>query len=126
MLILALALIVSACTSGEITPPAVIGDWELQGGTLADGPFPIVEGNRITIDFADDGTVGEVSACNSYGGTYVADAEDLVIGDELASNAMGCAPAVMDSEAAFLAVLREPLTYVVNGDELTIDHSSAG
>jgi heat shock protein HslJ len=124
MLVLPLALIVSACTSGEITPPAVIGDWELQRGTMAGDPFPIVEGHRITLGFSDDGTVGGVSACNSYGGTYVADGEDLVIGEELASTAMGCAPDVMASEAAFLAVLRTPLTYVVNGDELTIEHSA--
>ncbi len=121
----ALLLIAAACSSPEVTPPGVLGDWELREGTRAGMPFPMVEGSRITIGFAADGTVGGVAACNSYGGTYVADGEDVIIGDELASTAMACGePGVMESEAAFLAVLRAPLTYVVDGDELTISHSS--
>ena len=123
-LIAALLLIVAACTSGEVSLPGVIGDWELQRGTAGGNPFPIVDGHRITLNLSDDGTVGGVAACNSYGGTYVADDEDLIIGDQLSATAMGCEPGVMDSEAAFLSVLREPLTYTANGDELTINHST--
>jgi heat shock protein HslJ len=124
MLIAGLLLVVSACSSREITPPGVLGDWELQRGTSGANPFPLVEGHRVTIGFAEDGTVGGVAACNSYGGTYVADGEDIIVGEELASTAMGCAQPVMDSEAAFLAALREPLTYVVDGDEMTIGYSA--
>ncbi len=124
LVLAALVLIAGACTSRGITLPEVIGDWELKAGTVAQNPFPLVPGHRITMNLADDGTIGGVSACNSYGGTYVADSEDLIIGDELASTAMACEPAVMESEAAFMAVLREPLTYTVSDDELTIAHST--
>lgn len=119
----ALLVMLSACSAREVTPPPVIGDWELQRGTTAGNPFLIVEGHRITINFSEDGTVGGVAACNSYGGTYVADGEDVIIGDELASTAMGCAQLIMESEAAFLAVLREPLTYEVTDDELALAYS---
>ncbi len=123
MLIALMLLVTSACTAAEVDLPELIGDWELLGGTVGGDAFPVVDGHRITMNFADDGAVGGVAACNSYGGTYVADDEDLIIGRELASTAMGCEPGVMDSEAAFLAVLGEPLTYAVSGDELTISHS---
>ncbi len=94
----------------------------MTGGTLAGAPFPLVDGHRITISFSDDGSMGGVAACNSYGGTYVADGEDVIIGDELASTAMACGePGVMDSEQAFLTALRGPLTYVRNGDVLTVE-----
>lgn len=122
--ILALLVIVSACSARETAPPALIGDWELERGTTAGNPFPIVGGHRITVTFSDDGTVGGVAACNSYGGTYVADGEDVIVG-ELASTAMACGePGVMESEVAFLAVFSEPLTYTVSDDELTIRHSA--
>lgn len=123
MLIALMLLVTSACTAAEVDLPKLIGDWELLRGTVEGDAFPVVDGHRITMNFSDDGTVGGVAACNSYGGTYVADDEDLIIGRELASTAMGCEPRVMDSEAAFLAVLRESLTYSVSGDELTIIHS---
>lgn len=122
-LIAVMLLATTACTAAEVDLPELIGDWELLRGTVEGDAFPIVDGHRITMNFSDDGTVGGVAACNSYGGTYVADDEDLIIGRDLASTAMGCEPRVMDSEAAFLAVLRLPLTYTVNGDELTIVHS---
>ncbi|MDH3249125.1 MAG: META domain-containing protein [Acidimicrobiia bacterium] len=123
MLIALMLLVTSACTAAEVDLPKLIGDWELLRGTVEGDAFPVVDGHRITMNFSDDGTVGGVAACNSYGSTYVADDEDLIIGRELASTAMGCEPRVMDSEAAFLAVLRESLTYTVSGDELTIIHS---
>ena len=122
LILAAFVVTIAACTSGEISLPAVVGDWELKAGTLDGNPFPMVEGHRITMNLSDDGTVGGVAACNSYGGSYVADAEDLIIGDELGATAMGCEPRVMDSEAAFLSVLRDPLTYTLSGDELTITH----
>lgn len=123
LLLIALLLISVACTSREITLPEVVGDWELQTGTLGANPFPLVEGHRVTMNLSDDGTVGGLAACNSYGGTYLADDEDLIFANDLSSTAMGCEPAVMDSEAAFLAILRQPLTYTVNDDELTVVHA---
>lgn len=114
-------LILGACSAPDTTPPGVIGDWVLTEGILREAPF-LVQGHRITISFSDDGRVGGVAACNSYGGAYVADGEDLIVGEELASTAMACeGPGVMESEQAFLTALRRPLTYVRNGDVLTIE-----
>lgn len=117
-----LCLLLVACSTVDDTPPGVIGDWVLTDGIVAGAPLPIIDGHRITISFSADGSVGGVAACNSYGGSYVADGEDVIIGDELASTAMACGePGVMESEEAFLSALRGPLAYVRAGDGLTIE-----
>lgn len=122
-----LALVVSSCSTPDPNPPALIGDWEMTGGTLAGAAFPLVEGNRITISFSPDGSVGGVAACNSYGGSYVADGEDLIIGEDIASTAMACEREVMESEQAFLSALRfqGPLTYTRTPDTLTVEGPDA-
>lgn len=122
---IALALMVAACGSGssgsQPSAPGVIGQWELVEGTLDGAPFPVVDGFRITMNVAPDGTLGGTSACNSYGGSYVADGEDIIVG-ELASTAIGCVPEVMESERVFMSVLRLPLEYERTGDELVLRH----
>jgi heat shock protein HslJ len=126
LLIAALSIAIASCSMPEASPPGLIGDWEMTGGTLAGAPFPLVDGHRITITFSEDGSVGGVAACNSYGGSYVADGEDVIIDDELASTAMACGEAgVMESEQAFLSSLRGPLAYVRTGDVLSIEGSGA-
>lgn len=120
---IALALLVAACGSGvsesQPSDPGVIGQWELIEGTVDGAPFPVVEGFRITMNVESDGTLGGTSACNGYGGSYVADGEDLIVG-EISSTAMGCTPEVMESEQAFMSFLRTPLEYEQTDDELVL------
>ena len=122
---IALALLVAACGSGssgsEPSTPDVIGQWELVEGPVDGAPFPVVDGYRITMNVEPDGTLGGTSACNGYGGSYVADGEDLIVG-ELSSTAVGCSPEVMDSEQAYMSVLRLPLESERTGDELVLRH----
>lgn len=116
-------LLVSACasspTSDTVALPGVVGDWQLVDGTLDGEPFPLVDGFRITMMVAEDGTIGGTAACNGYGGSYVADGEDLIV-SEVAHTEMGCQPEVMQSEQAFLSALGQPLTYEVAGGSLLI------
>lgn len=120
---IALALLITACGSGDgdqASIPGVVGQWALVEGTVDGAPFPIVDGFRITMNVEPDGTLGGTAACNSYGGSYVADGEDLIVG-EIGSNAMGCLPEVMESEQAFMSFLRRPLEYERTGDELVLE-----
>lgn len=120
--LLVFAMTVMACSSPEVSPPplGLVGDWEMVGGQVEGRPFPLVDGFRITANFEADGTFGGTAGCNGYGGTYVADSEDLIVGRDVASTAMGCDGPVMESEAAYLTFLRQPLTYERFGDRLTI------
>jgi heat shock protein HslJ len=77
--------------------------WTLVRGTGPGGAVPVVDDWPITITFDDD-SVGGRAACNSYGGTYQLTDGDLSIG-ELSATAMGCEPAPMEAESAFLGAL---------------------
>lgn len=118
-----IAALIAACGSGaseeQLAAPGIVGQWELVEATVGGAPFPMVDGHRITLNVEPDGTLGGVSACNSYGGSYVADGEDLIVG-EVSSTAMACEPEVMESEQAFVAILRMPLEYERSGDELVL------
>ena len=122
-----IAVALTACSTPDPSPPplGLIGDWELVSGELDGLPFPMVDGYRITVSFEADGSFGGTAACNGYGGSYVADTEDVIIGDEMFSTAMACEGPVMESESAYLGVLRNPLTYERAGDALTIRSDNA-
>lgn len=122
MILGVLALVAAACGSDADEPAAaigVIGEWELTGGTVDGAAFPMVDGRRITLNVSDDGTVGGTAACNSYGGTYVADTEDF-IASQLFQTEMACEPETNASEASFMRAIGQPLTYVADPDRLTL------
>ncbi|MGI9623005.1 MAG: META domain-containing protein [Acidimicrobiales bacterium] len=84
--------------------PGIAGtSWLLLEGVGADGEVPLVPGWPITLTFESD-RLGGTAACNGYGGTYTVDGNSLNI-NELSYTEMGCEPAVMVSEAAYLSVL---------------------
>ena len=76
-----LALLLAACTAatppGSATPAPpsaepsgqvdLQGAWELEEGTSAGQPIPIVGGHRITLTI-EGAVAGGTAACNGYGG----------------------------------------------------------
>jgi heat shock protein HslJ len=99
----AVVLAVAGCGAEAGSPPDVTGEWELlefsRDGTVL--PEPV--GGRATLTLAD-GELEGTSFCNSYSGTYRLDGEDLAVSG-LGGTEMGCAPELMDAEAAYLAAL---------------------
>ena len=115
-----IVVVLSACgTAVEPGQPGVVGEWEAVAGTYQGDPFPLVDGFRITMNVEPGGTLGGTAACNGYGGTYVADGEDLIV-DEIGATSMGCRPDVMESEQAFMSLLQTPLEYERSEDELIV------
>ena len=115
ILLVVLTLLAAACGSEDPTgSPASTpdGDWVLTGGVA------LVDGFPITMSIDGDQVSGR-AACNSYFGTVTIDANRLTIG-ELGATEMGCEPAVMDAEAAFIAALLEVTAFDRNGDLLTL------
>lgn len=123
MLLLAAMLLV-ACGSppdasgGGDVAGSPAGAWVLTEGTGATGPIPIVDDNRITMTIEGD-RIGGTAACNSYGGMIAISGSRIRIGD-LAQTAMGCAPEVAASEAAYMAAIARVTGYERSGDALTL------
>jgi heat shock protein HslJ len=66
----------------------------------------IIDSSRITMTFAADGALSGLAGCNRYSGRYTLTGRTLATG-QLISTRMACAPALMNQETAFLAILGE-------------------
>ena len=121
LLVGAAAALVSACGSESVPvrsgPTDFVGEWQLEGGTLDGAAFPLVEGWRVTFQLDEDGRFGGRAACNGYGGTYELD-DSAISFSEWSITEMGCEPAVMASEQAFITVMQRTPELDRVGDEL--------
>ncbi len=81
----------------------------------------VLNGTTLTSEFGKDGTLSGSSGCNTYGGSYKVDGNQISIG-RLASTKMYCMePAgVMEQETQFLLALEFSATYSVEGNSLVL------
>lgn len=79
-----------------------------------------VQGSVITANF-DDGAVGGIAGCNTYFGSYEAEAGDIAV-FSMGTTLMFCEapPGVMDQEAGFLQRMQSTTRYQVKGNELRL------
>lgn len=98
--------------------------WEWQRTTAADGTeVSAADPTRYTLTFMDDGSVGAQFDCNSGGGSYTVDGENMTLGP-LATTLMACPEGSQDQE--FAAGLNTVSTFAVDGDTLTLGLSDGG
>ena len=105
-------------------PPAIVGDWQLQ--TYRDGTgnmANVVSDTPLTASFFADNRLMGFAGCNSFNATYRADASNLSI-DNITATKQSCPnEALMTQETAYLADLADAASYIVNGDQMTINDS---
>ncbi|HUG47291.1 MAG TPA: META domain-containing protein [Candidatus Limnocylindria bacterium] len=105
------------------TPPAgsdidaIIGEWELEGGTLDGQPIPMVPEAPITLT-VNAIRIGGTSACNSYGADWVVTQDGTVEMDDIVMTLMLCEGPINDSEQAYLEALGRTTSVTMDGDEL--------
>ena len=102
---LALLVALTACAPGGLSEQDVAGAWLLVEGTAAGAPFALLDDHPVTLALGADGTLSGTSACNSYSGTFDLVDGVLVLGNEIAATAMGCAPEVALIESTYLEAL---------------------
>lgn len=106
----AVLLLLAACGSvttdvGEgPTAEDLVGGWELVEGQVDGSAIPAPAGARATL-VVEDESLGGTAFCNGYGGDYRLAGGGLAVSG-LAQTEMGCEPAVMAAEEAFLAALQ--------------------
>jgi heat shock protein HslJ len=121
------AVALTFAREASVPPLPLIGTtWTLDtiggdGGTVSS----VIAGTTVTIRFADDGSFGGSSGCNSYGGRYTREGDALHLRD-IAATAMACeGPAgVMEQEGAVLDLLGRTASFTIVGAQLTL--SDAG
>jgi heat shock protein HslJ len=85
-----------------------------------DAAASVLSGTRLTAVFNTDSTISGSSGCNSFGGPYTTDGNNITIGP-LVSTLMACADeAVMGQEAAYLTALQAAATYQITGETLEL------
>jgi heat shock protein HslJ len=64
----------------------------------------VIDNSRVTMVFEPTGRVSGRASCNTYSGGFSLTGEGIAFGP-LATTRMACAPALMNQEAKFLAML---------------------
>jgi heat shock protein HslJ len=82
------------------------------------GKEPLAD-TQITLSFDGDRLSGS-DGCNRYGGSYLADGEQISVGGDLLSTMMACAEPVMQQASAYQAALKQAASFAVVGQELTL------
>lgn len=105
------------------TPPsggdidAIIGEWELGGGTLDGQAIPMVPEAPITLS-VNALRIGGTSACNSYGADWIVTQDGTIEVDDVTMTLMLCEGPINDSEQAYLKALGRTTSVGMDGDRL--------
>lgn len=112
-------MILSACTSQDT---GLIGNWKLTAYGPPDSVTPAVGDAEATLTFGDDGTVTGNSGCNSLGGEYEVDGDQITFG-AITSTLMACDDARMAQESAVTQVMSGTADFEIEGQTLTITNN---
>ena len=117
LVMLLLSLVVTGCASEQTTPLA--GTWKLTAYGPKDTPTPAVTDAEANLTFEADGSVGGSGGCNSLGGTYEVDGDQITF-SEVTSTLMACEDARMAQESVVTQVLSGTAEYEIQDDTLTL------
>jgi heat shock protein HslJ len=111
-------MILSACASQDT---GLIGNWKLTAYGPPDSVTPAVSDAEATLTFGD-GTVTGNSGCNSLGGEYEVDDDQITFG-AITSTLMACDDARMAQESAVTQVMSGTADFEIEGQTLTITNN---
>ena len=120
LILLVMALAISACAA-EDPAASLIGTWNLTSYGPAGSQTPAVADSDANLTFNEDGSVGGTSGCNSFGGQYTVEGNQVIF-SEVVSTLMLC-ELLMEQEEAMLQVLTETATFEIEGNTLTLTNN---
>lgn len=128
--IAATAVALTSCGAGDddaspAPSPAASpdGEWVAVAGVSDGSEVELVEGFAITIGIEEDQVVG-ISACNRYSGAVQVGDDGSFAASGLSWTEIGCEPAVLEVEQAYLTSLGEFTHYAVGDGSLTLSSES--
>lgn len=115
----------NACSNSA--SPSLTGEWKLVSYGDASNPAPALPDTETSINFGADGQVGGTVGCNTFGGEYRINSDQVTFSG-IFSTLMFC-EGTSDQESAVLAILSDKTLRVSSsGNQLTLtsdDGSSA-
>lgn len=118
-LTLCFALFALALTACSPSVSAVVGEWRLVSYGDPASPTPSAPDVENSIVFGEDGKVNGNVGCNGFGGDYQVDGDNITFGP-IVSTLMFCEGPIGEQETVLLKVFQESVSYVLDGDTLTI------
>ena len=95
--------------------------WVLESYGDPDNLNVVLEDTEITVTFISaEGKIEGSGGCNSYGGSYEVDEDELTIPGPLVSTEMACSEPIMNQEQEYLAILQNAESYEIEDDQLQI------
>jgi heat shock protein HslJ len=121
--VLALALVVAACSSSSSGGTVSGTGWAMTGFEGLSGGLQNLPSTDVTLSFGTDGSLSGKAACNTFNGPYTTDGNKLKIGP-LATTMMACPGDLGSWETAYLTFIQGNPDYSVNGDTLELSGAS--
>jgi putative lipoprotein len=116
-----LVLLLSACAS-KSSGTALQGTWTLVSYGSLEELTPAVADSNAALTFGDDGTVSGSGGCNSLGGEYKVNGNQIAFG-EITSTLMACEELRMAQESFVTQVLSGTAQFEVTDETLTITNN---
>lgn len=118
---LLIAVAVWMLLSGCAVAQAPAGDLNRTSWTLVRlNGADIIPESTVTLHF-EDGAVSGNAGCNTYGGSYTVEDEQITMGEAFSTEMYCMDPeGLMDQEAAYLTALHTAATFQIEGDTLTL------
>lgn len=110
----------------QISAPLTQTEWQLTAYNNGRGGLvtPLID-TAITATFSDDGELSGSASCNRYRARFVQTNHTLNIEAAATTRRLCATPdGVMQQEQAFLAVLSEVETYVIEGNQLLLQNAA--
>jgi heat shock protein HslJ len=111
-------MFLSACGAAQAAP-LVGGTWKLSAYGPKASLTSAVTGAEATLTFENSGRVTGNGGCNSLGGTYKVNDDQITFSD-VVSTLMACDDARMAQEGAVAKVLTGTATYEIKDNTLTL------
>src|SRR6266850_5577379 len=94
--------------------------WRLASFGTADGESPVIEGTTITIKFSADGRVGGSGGCNSYGGQYREQGDNISFSQIISTKRACSDQRANQQEGQYFAALESANKFKLSDNRLTI------
>ena len=110
-------VILAACSGAASN--SLVGTWRLVSYGSPGNLTPAAPDVDTSITFSEDGKIEGNVGCNGFSGDYTVEGNTITFGP-IVSTLMFCEGPVGDQETTTLNVLAETVTFVMEGDTVTI------